>query len=163
MNNFLVQKFFKQCIFTWNILSTLGSKCVLAANNFSLITIFFVYISCFPSQNTRSEFAHILIYFSFFHFSLLFLLLSIRFNDGGKNYSGNQHSNFFPFHQREKKASAKTRNRLLHDCCCRCDAYGIEQKKKKEHHVHRALFVSRRNISLHLLNRRSSVIDYNMP
>lgn len=90
MNNFHVQKFFKRCVFTWIISSTLGSKCILAANNFSLITIFFFRVLLSTAK---------LSFVSFRFFSFRFDLSTKA------NYSGNQHSNFLISSERNRASN----------------------------------------------------------
>lgn len=132
MNNFLVQKFFKRCVFTWIIPSTLGSKCVSAANNFSFITIFFCIL--LSTAKHAVKFVRFATKRSLLVSFLSFLLFSIRSIDKGKLF-GQPALEFFNFIGEKQSVE-----RSLHDWLS-MRAYGIEQRKK--HHVHRTLLACR--------------------
>lgn len=137
MNNFLVQKFFKRCVFTWIIPSTLGSKCILAANNFSLITMFFFRILLFTAKHTV-KFVRFATKTSLLVSFLSFLLFSIQSIDEGKLF-GQPALEFLNFIGEKQSVE-----RSLHDWLS-MRAYGIEQRKK--HHVHRTLLACREKTS----------------
>ena len=132
MNNFLVQKFFKRCVFTWIIPSSLGSKCILAANNFSLITIFFRILLSTAKHTVK--FVRFATKRSLLVSFLSFLLFSIQSIDEGKLF-GQPALEFLNFIGEKQNVE-----RSLNDWLS-MRAYEIEQRKK--HRVHRTLLACR--------------------